>query len=712
MDVDQIVPPPPLVAPAPHTAVAPSIMAGSTVVAPPSRSPRPRPSACDSLSPSCSPPPDAGAPSGREPEPDHEVKASRPSRKRSARAQGHKTRAEAATDRDLDTDEDADQTAEADGEDGDVGDVGEADLDSPALEMELGSDLQPAHHAEALDVLATRTHSKFALLRERFYVEKTEALAWEEALVAEGTRPEMRRLKELLKRRDKRLELASRRRDFEALNLRIGKAISTYLEGFTPHRNLARILNTRGKTVHVHVSGQDVERGTFLQRHVVIHDQENEQQHSLSICNSSLSELGYLLVSPDALTIWEAQFGDFANNAQCIIDQFIASGECSLKCYKGIDIFQFPSLSSPPRVAMANTAYVDLHVLHNGHCLTVNCVAFSSDSQYLASGSDDRCLLIWNVKDGALLYRLHFKSAVDSVIWHPVHPETVVVGCEDGSIHQMRGFSIDGHEKFDVRLGVKGPVHFLQYNADVSCLAAAVGPEVHVTKEQDKDTYTGGLKLASPPPLAAAASTSRDDVEQRDTRLRVTGIHFSRKGRVIIASYVAHGIIAYDLVKREQLWHIAPTEDAPMIASSALSPDCKQLMAYHLQKGLRCYAVATYFAKPAGASTSSMSRKQVVSRCRCRFFTGAKLLFVELLQARSVYGTLRRELYQKLPHDTDTVQAVAAHQTGAFSYIATGSSGTGQHTYIKIWRARNNERNEGTPPDGPMAEAFDVLTSA
>lgn len=149
----------------------------------------------------------------------------------------------------------------------------------------------------------------------------------------------------------------------------IGKAISTYPKGFQPHRNLARILSTRGKTVdegqnidwataealaigslvmeknHVRVSGQDVERGTFSQRHAIIHDQENEQQYiplnnlgsnqaHFVICNSSLSEfgalgfeLGYSLVSPDSLTIWEAQFGDFANNAQCIIDQFIASGE-------------------------------------------------------------------------------------------------------------------------------------------------------------------------------------------------------------------------------------------------------------------------------------------------------------------------------------------------------------------------------------------------
>ena len=149
----------------------------------------------------------------------------------------------------------------------------------------------------------------------------------------------------------------------------IGKAVASYPSGFSVHRNLARILTTRGKTVeegenidwstaealafgslalektHVRVSGQDVERGTFSQRHAVLHDQANEQQYvplnnlgsdqaRFVVCNSSLSEfgalgfeLGYSLVSPDALTIWEAQFGDFANNAQCIIDQFIASGE-------------------------------------------------------------------------------------------------------------------------------------------------------------------------------------------------------------------------------------------------------------------------------------------------------------------------------------------------------------------------------------------------
>ncbi|KAK2465394.1 hypothetical protein APHAL10511_002748 [Amanita phalloides] len=150
---------------------------------------------------------------------------------------------------------------------------------------------------------------------------------------------------------------------------RVGKAISSWPSGFTVHNNLARILRTRGKSIeegnsidwstaealafgslaleriHVRLSGQDVERGTFSQRHAILHDQVNEAQFvplnhlgsdqaKFVVCNSSLSEfgglgfeLGYSLVSPDSLTIWEAQFGDFANNAQCIIDQFIASGE-------------------------------------------------------------------------------------------------------------------------------------------------------------------------------------------------------------------------------------------------------------------------------------------------------------------------------------------------------------------------------------------------
>ncbi|SMN20569.1 similar to Saccharomyces cerevisiae YIL125W KGD1 Component of the mitochondrial alpha-ketoglutarate dehydrogenase complex [Maudiozyma saulgeensis] len=158
----------------------------------------------------------------------------------------------------------------------------------------------------------------------------------------------------------------------------IGKTISSWPENFDVHRNLKRILNNRGKTIetgegidwatgealaygtlmlegnHVRVSGEDVERGTFSQRHAVLHDQKSEatytplkhldpKQSDFTISNSSLSEYGvmgfeygYSLTSPEHLVVWEAQFGDFANTAQVIIDQFIAGGEQKWKQRSGL----------------------------------------------------------------------------------------------------------------------------------------------------------------------------------------------------------------------------------------------------------------------------------------------------------------------------------------------------------------------------------------
>jgi 2-oxoglutarate dehydrogenase E1 component len=149
----------------------------------------------------------------------------------------------------------------------------------------------------------------------------------------------------------------------------VGRKLTTIPKSFTPHKTVARIIAGRRKMIEdgsgidwataeslalgtlltegfrVRLSGQDSERGTFSQRHSVLMDQVNEKKYTplkhisktqgeFEVINSMLSEeavlgfeYGYSLAEPNALVLWEAQFGDFANGAQVVIDQFISSGE-------------------------------------------------------------------------------------------------------------------------------------------------------------------------------------------------------------------------------------------------------------------------------------------------------------------------------------------------------------------------------------------------
>jgi 2-oxoglutarate dehydrogenase E1 component len=149
----------------------------------------------------------------------------------------------------------------------------------------------------------------------------------------------------------------------------VGRRITAVPQDFNPHKTIQRLLERRREMVEsgagvdwsmaenlalgtllkegfpVRMSGQDTERGTFSQRHSVLIDQETERRYTplkyvspdqgrFEVINSMLSEeavlafeYGYTLAEPNALTLWEAQFGDFANGAQVVFDQFLASGE-------------------------------------------------------------------------------------------------------------------------------------------------------------------------------------------------------------------------------------------------------------------------------------------------------------------------------------------------------------------------------------------------
>lgn len=166
----------------------------------------------------------------------------------------------------------------------------------------------------------------------------------------------------------------NRNRDITGVNSEklknLGREICKLPENFNSHKSIKKLYEDRLESIEtgkgidwgtaealafasllseghsIRLSGEDVERGTFSHRHAVITDQKTNQKFmplsnilkdinsKLNIHNSLLSEYGVLgfeyghsIANPDDLTIWEAQFGDFANGAQIIIDQFITSGE-------------------------------------------------------------------------------------------------------------------------------------------------------------------------------------------------------------------------------------------------------------------------------------------------------------------------------------------------------------------------------------------------
>jgi 2-oxoglutarate dehydrogenase E1 component len=161
----------------------------------------------------------------------------------------------------------------------------------------------------------------------------------------------------------------------------LGERVTSYPQGFSLHPRVAQLIANRRKMLQgeqpldwgcaetlayatlvedgfgVRLTGQDSGRGTFFHRHAVLHDQNTDAtwiplqhlaaaQPRVQVIDSVLSEeavmgfeYGYATTEPNSLVVWEGQYGDFANGAQVIIDQFISSGEAKWERFCGLVLF-------------------------------------------------------------------------------------------------------------------------------------------------------------------------------------------------------------------------------------------------------------------------------------------------------------------------------------------------------------------------------------
>lgn len=212
-----------------------------------------------------------------------------------------------------------------------------------------------------------------------------------------------------------------------------------------------------------------------------------------------------------------------------------------------------------------------LHTLTKGHTNSVNCVAFCHDGDHLATGGDDCKLIIWNVTRGIAQYIIELNSPVLAILWDPRWHSTLICGCEDGNAVVLSNFHVSRlvfitvlmtyasqskHPGHTVLLGIRAPVYCLALETFSGSLAIGVGPEVHIAKQivTSKCTFMIYLRLCKTltdiEQYATSVILPRPRVQAKfseqleaDSPVRPRGVHFLKKGTLLIVSYLNHGIM-------------------------------------------------------------------------------------------------------------------------------------------------------------------------
>ncbi|KAH7905259.1 WD40-repeat-containing domain protein, partial [Hygrophoropsis aurantiaca] len=329
--------------------------------------------------------------------------------------------------------------------------------------------------------------------------------------------------------------------------------------------------------------------------------------------------------------------------------------------------------------------YVKAHTLTGGHSDSINCLAFSPCGLYLASGSDDHALIIWRVSDGSHLYSLSFGGAVNALLWHPSQEGVIICGCQDGLVFRAKDFNLTQFSGRRVKLDFQGPVHCLDFDKSTNRLAVGIGCAVCASTEKSNGEYDGWVEF--PDPNDPASSNSIAD----DSSIRPRTVHFYDHGRLLIVTYLSHGVIAWDVDKVVQLWCIRPPSEAPQLwthpvlrGSSSLCAQMDMLVVHNLYAGVHMYRLGRQKVVRAFTCEPKLLRRHILSVSFIHngdaVVTGAEAGDVRIWQAQC------GNLFQVLEHGDDLIQAVAAFQNSS-RYIATGSALKGPQTYIKIWRA-------------------------
>ncbi|KAF8724437.1 hypothetical protein AX14_008812 [Amanita brunnescens Koide BX004] len=240
---------------------------------------------------------------------------------------------------------------------------------------------------------------------------------------------------------------------------------------------------------------------------------------------------------------------------------------------------------------MANYSHIGPYLptrrLAGEHGDSVISLAFSTKGRYLASGSDDSILVIWDVEAGTKVFFFRLDSPALSLVWDSHREDRLFVGCMDGTaafIDKLQGALVP------ILTGLRHtPVYALAADpfAQPCRIAIGAGPEVHIATAISESHYATNSILPTPSTLPRG----RVEEEDADDRVRARSLHFTNRGRNLVVSYLNHGIVCWDVATSAQLWCIEPTHTHRHIGFSAISPDETEIAISNLSTGVDVYSL-------------------------------------------------------------------------------------------------------------------------
>ncbi|KAG2124080.1 WD40-repeat-containing domain protein [Suillus cothurnatus] len=322
--------------------------------------------------------------------------------------------------------------------------------------------------------------------------------------------------------------------------------------------------------------------------------------------------------------------------------------------------------------------YILTHTLVKGHADSINCLSFSLCGSYLASGADDYRLLIWRVQDGSLLYEIMFESAVNAVIWDPCSEDTIICGCNDGLLYRAKNFCLDGFKGQTIDLGVRGPVHSLDFDRGSKCFAVGMGHAVVVSRESSTGMFKGSVRMPDPE-VSHTGSLE-------DWRIRPIAVHFHENGRKLIVAYLNHGVIIWDVYTQNRVWETGCLKISSCSGGLSFCNQTDMLSIHTLHDGVHIYHVGRrklcrvlHHGHESQTSYHPLSVSTTLN--------GDTIVGGSNSGKVCVWQAHTGELLQVLEHGGSKHPSLFSVCQVSGKWIATGTACGGQDSYIAIWAA-------------------------